>query len=590
MSPPSVAPPPQLLPPGLTPGAGVKARGWRWRVGRAERAASCIAWHVIPGQLGAPALDVLLHPFDRLVPDFGTKGWRHLSRAALRQQIAQLGGAWPDQPLAALQTLKSAPWPHQLALAAALVEGRGTRLVLADAVGLGKTLTAALALAELRERGVGSHVLVLVPAGLRDQWRHELATRAGITAEVVDANALAARRRRALTPQLAWTVPGTFILSLDFAKQPAVMVGLLSRVWDAVVVDEAHLASGDSARRAVVSELAERSRVVLLVSATPHTGDTTQFRALMDMGGEDQAVWIRRDRRAIGIEPTARTRRWRVSCSGAELRLLRVLTAYARDVDRHGGPEARLVAVMIRKRALSSPHALRCTLRRRRLLLKNDGDTQLALPFDGPDGETDMADVNDGVALGVPALADRAAEVERLEGLEALCGLAASDWSKAVALDRLLRRTREPVILFTEYRDTLHALLERFAGRATIAVLHGGLDRKTRGEAVASFTSGAARVLLATDAAAEGLNLQARCRLVVNVELPWSPLRLEQRAGRVDRLGQSRPGPGLDPGGQVWARGHGGGVARPPSRRNPIGPCAVGRTALDDTLSSDRRV
>ena len=541
MSQPPAASPLQSLPPGLAVGARVMARGWRWRLGRAERGTSCVGWQVTCRQRGAPAIDALLHPFDPLVFDAGSPAWRHLSRAALRQHIAQIGGAWPDQPLAALQTLKTAPWPHQLTLALALVEGRGTRLVLADAVGLGKTLTAALALAELRERGVGSHVLALVPAGLRDQWRQELDARAGITAEVIDATALAERRRRSLSPQAAWAAPGTFILSVDFAKQPTVTVGLLSRTWDALVVDEAHLASGDTARRAVVAELAARSRIVLLISATPHTGDPEHFRALMGMGGNDDVVWISRDRRAIGIRSTARTRRWRVACSGAELRLLRALTRYARDVDRHGGAEARLVAVVLRKRALSSPDALRVTLRRRRLLLKNDGDVQIALPFEGSAGETDLEDVHDDVALGVPGLANHAAELERLEGLEALCGLAARGWSKAATLDRLLRRTREPVIVFTEYRDTLLALLDRLAGRASIALLHGGLDRRTRAQAVASFTGGATRVLLATDAAAEGLNLQARCRLVVNVELPWSPLRLEQRAGRVDRIGQSRP-------------------------------------------------
>ena len=537
----SVVPGPQSLPTSPPVGALVRARGWPWRLGRADRAPGCVAWQVIPLRHGAPAIDVLLQPFDTLSRDVIARGWRHLSRASLRQYLARLDGAWPDQPLAALQTLKASPWPHQLALATALVEGRGTTLVLADAVGLGKTLTAAVALAELRVRGTGSHALVLVPAGLRDQWQQELHSRAGIAAEIVDANALAARRRRALSPELAWAAPGVFILSLDFAKQPTVTIGLLARVWDALVVDEAHLVSGDSARRAVVSELAARSRVVLLISATPHTGNPAHFRALMDMSQDDDVVWIRRDRQSVGIQATARTRRWRVACSGPELRLLRALARYASDVDRTGGPESRLMAVMLRKRALSSPQALRCTLRRRRLLLKGQGTSQLVLPLDGPAGETDAADMDDDVPLGVPGLADQAAEVERLEGLEALCESAAAEWRKATTLERLLRRTREPVILFTEYRDTLFALLERFETRASIAVLHGGLDRKARAAAVAAFTGGGSRILLATDAAAEGLNLQARCRLVVNMELPWSPLRLEQRAGRVDRIGQSRP-------------------------------------------------
>src|SRR5262249_55961898 len=94
---------------------------------------------------------------------------------------------------------------------------------------------------------------------------------------------------------------------------------------------------------------------------------------------------------------------------------------------------------------------------------------------------------------------------------------------------------------FTEYRDTLDALVCRLEGLVTFAVLHGGMPRELRTEAVARFTRGEARVLVATDVAAEGLNLQARGRLVGNRELAWSPSRLEQRAGRVDRIGQSRP-------------------------------------------------
>jgi hypothetical protein len=92
--------------------------------------------------------------------------------------------------------------------------------------------------------------------------------------------------------------------------------------------------------------------------------------------------------------------------------------------------------------------------------------------------------------------------------------------------------------VFTEYRDTLESLRAVTGGDP--AVLHGAMDRFERSEAVHRFTSGRARVLLATDAAGEGLNLQARCRLVINLELPWNPMRLEQRIGRVDRIGQAR--------------------------------------------------
>ena len=117
---------------------------------------------------------------------------------------------------------------------------------------------------------------------------------------------------------------------------------------------------------------------------------------------------------------------------------------------------------------------------------------------------------------------------------------AARSESKAGRLLRWLSRVLEPVIVFTEYRDTLHRLerLIRATGRQ-VTTLHGGLGRAERNRAQAAFNAGGVS-LLATDAAAEGLNLHHHCRIVIHYELPWRPARLEQRAGRVDRLGQSK--------------------------------------------------
>jgi len=107
-------------------------------------------------------------------------------------------------------------------------------------------------------------------------------------------------------------------------------------------------------------------------------------------------------------------------------------------------------------------------------------------------------------------------------------------------LRRLLRCTGERVLVFTEYRDTLMALAAALSSETSVVTLHGGADRAARASALARFAGGHARMLIATDVAAEGLNLQDVCRLVVHVELPWSPARIEQRNGRVDRLGQRR--------------------------------------------------
>jgi hypothetical protein len=143
-------------------------------------------------------------------------------------------------------------------------------------------------------------------------------------------------------------------------------------------------------------------------------------------------------------------------------------------------------------------------------------------------------------AIAAGPLADRTAELIWLDRLLARAAAVGDGWSKAAHLERLFCRLDEPAVVFSEYRDTILKLQARFESLASVAVLHGGLSGRERRESLHRFASGAARLLFATDAAGEGLNLQARCRLVVNVELPWNPLRLEQRVGRVDRLGQAR--------------------------------------------------
>ena len=110
-----------------------------------------------------------------------------------------------------------------------------------------------------------------------------------------------------------------------------------------------------------------------------------------------------------------------------------------------------------------------------------------------------------------------------------------------MALRRIIRRIKEPVIVFTEYRDTLDAIATAIGDLRPTTLLHGGMSATERHESVAAFTKGDATLLLATDAGSEGLNLQSTCRVVINLELPWNPIRLEQRIGRVDRMGQTRP-------------------------------------------------
>jgi hypothetical protein len=194
------------------------------------------------------------------------------------------------------------------------------------------------------------------------------------------------------------------------------------------------------------------------------------------------------------------------------------------------------------RRAASSAESLARSLERRLGSIGTgtvDAVDQLALPF--ADGD---ADEEPAGSLMAPGLTDAAEERHVLETLLALARVAAGHESKVAAALRWMARVSEPVLIFTEYRDTLarlrHALTTEGVPPDRLAELHGGLPRSERESAERRFAAGSADILLATDAASEGLNLHHRCRCVLNLEVPWNPVRLEQRIGRVDRIGQRK--------------------------------------------------
>ncbi len=434
--------------------------------------------------------------------------------------------------------------PFQLEPALALITGRASRFLLADEVGLGKTIQAGLMLAELRRRGWCERALILTPSGLRKQWADELHRRFDIPATVVDSAALSARASSLPLDVNPWAVERVLITSIDFIKQPEVLRGLRSEVWDLLIVDEAHQASAASLRYDAARALASRSRHVVLLTATPHAGDEPAYRALCELGRLDEAdpiILFRRTRHQAALPRTRRVHLLRVRLAAEAIEMHRVLAAYvarlwqiAHATGRH---EVQLAAMVLSKRAFSSAGSLASSVERRLAAISGllPIPSQPALPFDVDADCADEAPLPVGPAFDCPS-EEEAALRELLNAAKR----AQRDEDKLRVLRTLLRRVREPVIVFTEYRDTLERLELAFGNSRKTAVLHGGQTQQERRDAVEAFTSGLADLLLATDAGAKGLNLQSRCRLVVNLELPWNPIRLEQRIGRVDRIGQSR--------------------------------------------------
>lgn len=535
-------------PPQLHHGHLLRIRGERWRIDRYATYDSVAVVEVTGcGATNRAERTRFLLPFelfDRLHSSSSPKlvsraRWRHIARHTL----ANASPSWNSLRAATHANLTLIPF--QLEPAMALVRGDGCRFLIADAVGLGKTVEAGLMIAEVVQRRPDAKAMIICPAGLREQWREELRTRFNLDAAILDGGRLARAATQLPADVNPWAIEPIVIASIDYIKRPEVMRSLETLIWDVVVLDEAHHLAGRSDRAAAGAMLGDRARALVLLTATPHSGDEQAFTRLCSLGSagsSEPLITFRRTRAALGGHVARRVPLLRVRPTQAETAMHEVLMAYAQSVwsqsvqTRLSG--ARLAMSVLARRACSSAGSLARSVARRLTLLNDEpapAGMQPGLPF----GETGSDDDEPDVPLGLPGLHDRAEERRRLEHLLELARTAAANESKLQALNRLLSRADEPAIVFTEYRDTLQRIGNALPHVAAVQ-LHGGLTSQERTDALRRFTRGDARVLLATDAASEGLNLHQRCRLVVNVELPWTPLRLEQRAGRVDRIGQQR--------------------------------------------------
>lgn len=530
----------------------VSVRQDHWRVLDIVRHEDCESWQlegVRPSNRGERR--TLLVPFDRPRPR-GARDMCGRAVGARRGLLALRALAAVSTSAGQLRTAAAAAieiLDYQLEPVLACLRG-ASRLLVADEVGLGKTVQAGLVLAELSSRGEAGRVLVLTPAALATQWADELAQRFQLEPTIVDRSTLARLASWSSDEEGPWARLPLAIASIDYVKQPEVLRGMGGVHWDLLIVDEAHTCVQAPYRAAALAWLASRARRLVLLTATPHSGDDAAFQALCDVGklaGEPPIAMFRRTRAGLGGPPTRRVRVMRVRIGEAEAQMHRALLSYAKRVWRRaGGPSpaptpapARLAMTVLCKRAASGPAALLASLRRRLELLDapSPAAVQLSLPLAEED---DHEDEQPGDVLGAPGLDDPDEERRELQRLIEMARDASACDSKARVLLRLLNRARQPAVVFTEYRDTLEELAASLASLGPAATLHGGLDGASRRAALARFSSGAAPLLLATDAASLGLNLQATCHLVINHGLPWSPLRLEQRIGRLDRIGQRR--------------------------------------------------
>lgn len=486
--------------------------------------------------------------------------------------------------------------PYQFAPALRVLAKPRPRLLIADDVGLGKTVEAGLVLLELMARKRASRLLLVVPSGLMLQWQEEMEERFNLKFTLIENAAGLARVQTSLPAGVnPWDVLPRIITSVDYLKKETVHHRALRSRWDLAIVDEAHGLSlaGSSAnpyatqRTRLGRKLAEKCHGLLLLTATPHNGYVHSFYSLLELvepgislTGEPaararrvSAAMVRRLKsqisktdeqgRQVPVFPLRKVEGIPVAVSGKERELLDSVSAYCARTAKQaeGSEDADLVTFamqIIKKRASSSRYALGKTIHQRLDALKGRAEAQ-------PPEKTELRELQADLPMSEQASERitrqlvqssipkeerrRKAEISKLNALKKLlAGLPAKDPKIEILLSQIrevLEDPAEKVIVFTEYADTLDAIKTALQASPDLAdqavVLRGGMSGRGRAKVQEAFEKPSMRILLATDAASEGLNLQRQCRWIFHVELPWNPNRMEQRNGRVDRYGQTRP-------------------------------------------------
>ena len=514
----------------------VRCRARVWDVLDVRRTADVTTWYLLRSQ-GTPRL--IASPPDHV--EEVSPAVRQVSRRSwVRRALARLQDAPPPWWPARAEQLPIALVPWQFVPAMLVLSAHHRRLLLADQVGMGKTVQAAVLLHELHAGDPTAATLVVCPPALLVQWQQELLVRSGVQVCMLDASALSAESGRPRRDVDASREGSCWLISVDLLRQPDV-VGLLARTpWTLMVVDEAHVCAPATSRLQAVERVAQASARVLLLTATPTASGPAGADALRRIGqrrGERAMAVIRRPASWLARPPRS-TRTLRVRLDDEEMALCSRLDGFVERARRERGAPGLLPALVLRRRACSCPAALVRSLERRIAVLGAEAPEPVQRTpglFDDPLD----ADGDDDELMRVPAWLDERAERGELESMLKYARAVRPAGRKLRMVGRLIRRTREPMLVFTSYVDTARVLRDELGG-LRVALVHGGQPDALRAQAVEAFTCGDIDVLITTDASAEGLNLQARCRLVLHIEVPSSARALEQRAGRVDRYGQQR--------------------------------------------------
>lgn len=481
----------------------------------------------------------------------------------------------------ALSHLNIDPLPHQIHLVHRILRSGNLNWLIADDVGLGKTIEVGMLLSALAQRAAFRRILIICPPGITQQWQDELRYKFDFDDFLVHG------RDFDIHEPHHWKLYDRVIGSMDRFKQDDHLDLLLSAApWDLIIFDEAHRLSrrqygnkfDASQRFDLAAKLRHRSDHFLLLSATPHQGMQDKFQALLELLRPER----KHDIRHLDLNPeiladmVVRNNKADVTDADGEF-IFKGKTTHAvsvpvgqasRDFDaalqaylRRGyaagralgrqGKAIGFVMTVYRKLAASSVSAIHAALERR--LARITAEIQSITPtpmfedalFDDAADERYLGELEEGRADRYEQMFF-SGEREALETLIAQAGALLDDDQKLrVFIDQLVsiideRRSGTKILIFTEYRATqayLERALQRHFGERCTELIHGGQSHDERRAAIARFEDDA-QFLISTEAGGEGINLQRRCHVMVNYDLPWNPMRLVQRIGRLYRYGQ----------------------------------------------------
>ncbi|HPU35909.1 MAG TPA: helicase-related protein, partial [Bacillota bacterium] len=539
-------------------------------------------------------------------------GFSPASRFVLRLLVEQVRAENTRDSLQTAGNFKILPLPHQLLAVSFVLDQFKPRALIADEVGLGKTIEAALIYEELKARGMVRRVLVVAPSGLCHQWREEMKAKFGEEFVIYDRGTVLSLKKLYGERTNVWTLSDRIITSLDYVKPKNIHDELdertvRARQWhndnvfsamtaagfDMVIFDEAHkltrdVTGGETARYKVGKALAEAAPVLLLLTATPHQGDPYKFRNLLqlidpylfyknsDVTVENvRKVTVRNNKRAVVDFNGNRVFKQRITSlcliqrdeerDKIELELYRAVTDYVTTfyelASRRNNRTMMFLLLIYQRMVSSSSRAILKSLSARLaaledLLRRTAGQEQDARPeelnwdhLEELTAEEQLAELLEaGAGHSAGALpASLAAEIAVLKNCVSLARQAAVGRND-VKFTRLLEiinefkiRENNPglkFIIFTEFVETqayLHDCLSNLGYKT--ALINGRMSTEEK-IAQKEYFREEAQVLISTDAGGEGINLQF-CHVMINYDLPWNPMRLEQRIGRIDRIGQA---------------------------------------------------